>query len=106
MARGAIVDELVGFPDHHRYTPREARDLLQRVAGSDCALVTTAKDMARLSGDPDPALTALASRAEVAGVRLVFDAAGEVERFVMQRLGRLGENRIDLEPALPVEATA
>jgi tetraacyldisaccharide 4'-kinase len=105
-ARGAIVDEFIGFPDHHRYTPREARDLLARVAGTDRALVTTAKDMARLSGDPDPALTALASRAEVASVRLVFDAASDVERFVMQRLNRLGARPIELDNTLPAEATA
>ena len=51
------------------------------------ALVTTAKDMARLTGDPDPSLTALAARAEVAAVRLIFDDEDAVARFLTRRLG-------------------
>jgi len=105
-ARGAIVEDLIAFPDHHRYTSREARDLIARVAGSDRVLVTTAKDMARLSGDPDPALTALADRAEVAAVCLRFDGLGEVERFLKRRLAELGALPSDPADSDRAEATA
>jgi tetraacyldisaccharide 4'-kinase len=92
-ARGALVEELISFPDHHRYTPDEARSLMARVEGTDRVLVTTAKDMGRLTGDPDPALTALAAIAEVAGVRLTFDDAAEVFQLLTHHLGRPGAVR-------------
>jgi tetraacyldisaccharide 4'-kinase len=99
-ARGAIVDELVAFPDHHRYTPHDARGLLQRVEGSDRVLVTTAKDMARLGGDPDPAISALAARAKVAAVRLAFEREADVRQLLIERLG------VAQEPTVTNEAAA
>jgi tetraacyldisaccharide 4'-kinase len=56
------------FPDHHRYTGAEAGDLVMQAEREGLRLVTTAKDQARMSGDPN--LTALASRAYVLPVRL------------------------------------
>jgi tetraacyldisaccharide 4'-kinase len=87
---GALVEELIAFPDHHRYRPHEARALLARLNGTDRLLVTTAKDMARLTGDPDPSVSALAARALVAAVQLKFGREDEVASFLMRRLGELG----------------
>jgi tetraacyldisaccharide 4'-kinase len=98
-ARGAVIEELVAFPDHHRFTPTEARALLARIDGSDRILVTTAKDMARLTGDPDPALSALANQAEVARVQLVFDDKAAVVDFLRERLGRLGASTKAASPS-------
>ena len=90
QARGAVVEEFVGYPDHHRFTPAEARQLLARVEGTDRVLITTAKDMARLTGDPDPAVRALADHAEVAAVNLIFENEDMISGFLRRRLGQLG----------------
>jgi tetraacyldisaccharide 4'-kinase len=71
--RGAGVDVVhsVAFPDHHRYSAEEAGDLIMRAEHDGLRLVTTAKDRARMSGDP--ALDALAQRAHVLPVELKID---------------------------------
>jgi tetraacyldisaccharide 4'-kinase len=56
------------FPDHHRYSAVEAGQLIMRAEHDGLRLLTTAKDHARISGDP--ALAALASRAHVLPIRL------------------------------------
>ena len=89
-ARGAIVEELVSFPDHHRFRPDEARDLLRKVEGTTRLLITTAKDMARLASASDPDLAALAARAKVASIRLRFDAEQDLMDFLSNRLMALG----------------
>lgn len=43
---------LLRFPDHHRFTPKDIREILQNVATfapQDCAVVTTEKDLVKLS---------------------------------------------------------
>ncbi len=40
------------FPDHHRYSRRDIAELLARAQRDGLALVTTEKDLMRLSGDP------------------------------------------------------
>lgn len=70
--------ELLDFrrwPDHHAYTPRELSDLAGLAAGHASALVTTEKDLARLSGrwpGPDPPL-ALRIEAEIHDPRSLLD---------------------------------
>lgn len=56
------------FADHHRYSGEEAGDLIMQAEREGLRLLTTAKDHARISGDP--ALAALAGRAHVLPVRL------------------------------------
>jgi tetraacyldisaccharide 4'-kinase len=56
------------FDDHHRYSATEAADLIMQAERDGLRLLTTAKDRARMSGDP--ALDALASRAHVLPVSL------------------------------------
>ena len=68
QAAGAEVKTIRAFADHHRFTAEEAGDLIMRAEHDGLRLVTTAKDHARMTGDP--ALAALAERAYVLPVRM------------------------------------
>jgi tetraacyldisaccharide 4'-kinase len=69
-ALGAQVVRLAVFPDHHVFTVRQARALLDEAARDDLVLVTTEKDFVRLSG---PELKWLADKSHALPVRLAFD---------------------------------
>jgi tetraacyldisaccharide 4'-kinase len=69
-ALGADVVRLVAFPDHHVFNAMDAEALLAEAKRDNLTLVTTEKDMARLS---DPDLKALAQKSHALPVRLVFD---------------------------------
>ena len=58
------------FPDHHRYTPAEAGALCNEAERDGLVLVTTEKDLARLSGEDQ--LKQLAGRAKALPVTLAF----------------------------------
>ncbi|MGA7789870.1 MAG: tetraacyldisaccharide 4'-kinase [Xanthobacteraceae bacterium] len=70
-AAGIDVADRASFPDHHRYTAAQARDLIARAQAKNRMLVTTEKDLVRLSGEPQ--LEALAARTSALPVRLVID---------------------------------
>ncbi len=65
---GMYVAELRDFPDHHAFTPAEAKALMRQAEAEDLVLVTTEKDAARLTGDP--ALLDLARASHVVKIRL------------------------------------
>jgi tetraacyldisaccharide 4'-kinase len=67
---GIEVAERVSFADHHRYSVAEAQDLIARARRSNLMLLTTEKDFARLSGDPQ--LAELAARSIALPVRLTI----------------------------------
>jgi tetraacyldisaccharide 4'-kinase len=69
-ALGADVVRLAAYPDHHVFTAKQARALLDEAARDDLVLVTTEKDFARLSG---PELKWLADKSHALPVRLAFD---------------------------------
>lgn len=75
---GAEVVELVSFPDHAPLTTGDAEHLLARAAATGAALVTTAKDAARLRGHADGPLARLRAVSEVVEVDLVME---ETERL-------------------------
>jgi tetraacyldisaccharide 4'-kinase len=77
---GVTVGDTVGFPDHHPYTPQDAADLGLRAERGSFTLVTTEKDHARLSGEPE--LAELARRAATIPVNLVFDDVEAVRAAV------------------------
>jgi tetraacyldisaccharide 4'-kinase len=58
------------FPDHHRYTSAEAGALCNEAERDGLVLVTTEKDLARLSGEDQ--LKQLAGRAKALPVTLAF----------------------------------
>ena len=77
------------FPDHHRYGAGEISALLSCAQRNGLTLVTTEKDLARLSGDP--AAVDLIARSAALPVTLRFREVPAVEamlRDVMCRRGR------------------
>jgi tetraacyldisaccharide 4'-kinase len=71
-----------GFGDHHRYRADEAAALVAEAERERLILLTTEKDMARLTGDPD--MAELAKRARVLPVT---PAITEIEDFRKLVLG-------------------
>jgi tetraacyldisaccharide 4'-kinase len=69
-ALGAEVVRLAAFPDHHVFTAADAKALLAEARRDNLTLVTTEKDVARLSG---PDLKPLAEKSFALPVRLAFD---------------------------------
>lgn len=80
-AAGIVSAARQEFPDHHRYNPAEARDLLARAEAENLLLLTTEKDHVRLAGGRD--LDALAERTVALPVRLVVDEDEEFSRMVL-----------------------
>jgi tetraacyldisaccharide 4'-kinase len=78
---GIAVAERASFPDHHRYTAAEAQALLARADKENLVLVTTEKDLARLSGEPP--LAALAARASALPVRFAVDEADAFRDMIL-----------------------
>ena len=81
---GITVGATRSFPDHHRYTPAEARALCDEADRNGLALVTTEKDLVRLSGDDQAAQ--LAARAHALAVTLVFENEQEFKSLVLERI--------------------
>jgi tetraacyldisaccharide 4'-kinase len=77
-----------GFADHHRYRADEAGALIAEAERHELALVTTEKDLARLTGDP--ALATLAGRARALPVELVVSEQEDFRRLVLGAAQRKG----------------
>jgi tetraacyldisaccharide 4'-kinase len=76
----APVERTVSFPDHHRFTQAEAAELIAQADSKNLRLVTTEKDLVRLS-ETEGALGQLRQRAEAMAVTLEFEnptAIGEM----------------------------
>jgi tetraacyldisaccharide 4'-kinase len=72
---GAVLAARVPFPDHHRYTARDARRLMELAGGLGARLVTTAKDFVKL---PE----ALRAATAVVTVRLLWEDAAALEKLL------------------------
>jgi tetraacyldisaccharide 4'-kinase len=83
---GIAVTQRRAFADHHRFTGEEAAELEMQAEHEGLTLVTTEKDHARMSGDP--ALAALAARAQVLPVTLVVDEAEKLRALVLGKIRR------------------
>ena len=83
---GIEAAEQESFPDHHRYTPDEAEALLARAEAARLILLTTEKDLARLSGEPK--LAGLAARARALPVRLVVEEADRFRKMILNVVRR------------------
>jgi tetraacyldisaccharide 4'-kinase len=83
---GIAVTQRKAFADHHRFTGEEAAELEMQAEHEGLTLVTTEKDHARMSGDP--ALAALAERAQVLPVRLVVDEVEKLRALVLEKIRR------------------
>lgn len=85
---GARVIATHAFKDHHRYTEREARALLDEAEAKKAMLVTTSKDWVRLPDTPDTALGELKHRSRPFPVALKFDDEATVMALLETALGR------------------
>jgi tetraacyldisaccharide 4'-kinase len=83
---GIAVAERLSFPDHHRYTPAQAQDLVARAQAESLMLLTTEKDLVRIVGDPQ--LEALAARASALPVRLVIEEADAFRQMILDSVKR------------------
>ena len=83
---GIAIAQRRAFADHHRYTAEEAAWLIMQAEHDGLALLTTAKDRARMAGEP--ALAALAAKAHVLPVKLVVEEADELRKLVLAKLRR------------------
>jgi tetraacyldisaccharide 4'-kinase len=79
MQMGVDV-RLKAFPDHHRFTPQDARELMDMAIADDRLLVTTEKDAVRLVGDL--ALETLRAESDVLPIRLTFEDTRAVAQMV------------------------
>ncbi|MGE0565102.1 MAG: tetraacyldisaccharide 4'-kinase [Pseudolabrys sp.] len=83
-AAGISAPVRMSFPDHHRYSSRDAKTLLERAGHERLELLTTEKDIARMAGDPK--LAALAARAKALPVTLSFHDAAEFRALVLSKI--------------------
>jgi tetraacyldisaccharide 4'-kinase len=70
------------FPDHHRYTPAEASALCGEADRDGLVLVTTEKDLARLSGEDQQ----LAGRAKALPVTLAFEDEAPFKSLLLEQV--------------------
>jgi tetraacyldisaccharide 4'-kinase len=73
-----------GFPDHHRFTRAEAHALCEDAERAGLTLVTTEKDLARMTGDIEAA--SLVARAHTFPVRLEFAEEAALGQALFERL--------------------
>jgi tetraacyldisaccharide 4'-kinase len=83
---GIAVAERLSFPDHHRYTPAQAQDLVARAQAESLMLLTTEKDLVRIGGDPQ--LEALAVRTSALPVHLVIEEAEAFRQMILDAMER------------------
>ena len=83
---GIEVAERASFADHHRYTAAEAQALIARADAANLVLLTTEKDIARLSGDQR--VGQLAARAIALPVRLTIDEQDAFREMVLKTVKR------------------
>ena len=87
--RSAGIDAPVrrGFPDHHRYSERQARALVRDADKDHLQLLTTEKDLARLKDDAVAA--PLAARARALPVTLKIAETDAFGRLVLGAIKRI-----------------
>ena len=88
---GANLQARVPFPDHHAFTAENAERLLAMVAATGGQLITTEKDLVRLEGTGDEALTRLGKASWTLPIRLTFDNDGAAE--LLRLIGRAIQRR-------------
>jgi tetraacyldisaccharide 4'-kinase len=81
---GIQIANRARFPDHHRFSATEARDLAAQAQSNNLMLLTTEKDLARLAGEP--ALRQLAAHATALPVRLVIEHQDRLRELVLGTL--------------------
>jgi tetraacyldisaccharide 4'-kinase len=83
----APVEKTLSFPDHHRFTESDAADLIAQADAGDLRLVTTEKDLVRLS-ETAGALGQLRQRAEAFAVTLEFENPAAIGEMIGDAVAR------------------
>jgi tetraacyldisaccharide 4'-kinase len=83
---GIAIERRRPFPDHHRFTAEEAAGLIMQAEHDGLSLLTTEKDLARMTGEP--ALAALAAKTHTLPVTLVVDDSDGLRRMLLAKLRR------------------
>jgi tetraacyldisaccharide 4'-kinase len=84
LVAGIDIADRAAFADHHRYSAAEALDLVARAKANNLMLVTTEKDLVRLTGAPQ--LEELAAHASTLPVRLVIEEKDQFRNLVLSVL--------------------
>lgn len=88
-SNGARLVSSHGFGDHHRFTEKEARRLLDEAEAKKAMLVTTEKDWARLTDDDDEeerAVAELKKRSRPFPIVVTFDDEDAVKALLVETL--------------------
>lgn len=85
-AAGIQIAHQASFPDHHRFRATEALALVSRAQAENLMLLTTEKDLARLTGEPE--LQQLAAHATALPVRLVIDEQDQLRDMILSAVAR------------------
>jgi tetraacyldisaccharide 4'-kinase len=83
---GVVLAATRSFPDHHRYTRAEAVALCDAAEREGLVLMTTEKDLARLSGEDQ--VKELATRAKALPVTLAFEDEETMKSLLLERLAQ------------------
>lgn len=76
---GARLIDARAYPDHYRYSERQARSLLKEATDYNAMLVTTEKDWVRLPDDPDSAAGELKHRSRPFSIAVEFTDTAAVK---------------------------
>jgi tetraacyldisaccharide 4'-kinase len=79
---GARLIDARSYPDHYRYSERQARSLLKEAKDYNAMLVTTEKDYVRLPDEEDSARGELKHRCRPFLIAVEFDDAGAVKQLL------------------------
>jgi tetraacyldisaccharide 4'-kinase len=85
---GAGLEEKRAFPDHHRYTNREAAALLKLAKDRKAMLVTTEKDWVRLPDEEGTPLGELKFRSRPFAIAVQFDDAAAVKELLAATIAK------------------
>ena len=81
---GITIAGTRAFADHHRYTKREAHDLLAHADREGLILVTTEKDAARMRGDDQ--VVELAARVKALPVTLIVERGAAFNTLLLEKV--------------------
>jgi tetraacyldisaccharide 4'-kinase len=85
---GARLIDQRSYPDHYRYSERQARSLLKGAKDYNAMLVTTEKDWVRLPEDDGSDAAELKHRSRPFAIDIEFDDAAKVKDFLSSALGK------------------
>jgi tetraacyldisaccharide 4'-kinase len=83
---GITVAATRSFPDHHRYTKREAQDVCAQASRDSLILVTTEKDAVRMQGNEQVA--ELAARVKVLPATLVLEEEAAFKTLLLEKVAQ------------------